>query len=77
MALELAPHVRVNSVCAGWVDTDRVRREYIDQAENPAEYETATLQGTPLKRLAKPSEIAGAVCYLSGRKAAILPEPAC
>jgi NAD(P)-dependent dehydrogenase (short-subunit alcohol dehydrogenase family) len=66
MALELAPHVRVNSVCPGYVDTDMVRRDYIDKAEDPAQFEGELLQGTPMGRLAKPSEIAAAVCYLSG-----------
>lgn len=66
MALELAPQVRVNSVCPGYVDTDMVRRDFIDQAGDPAQFEAELLRGTPLRRFAKPSEIAGAVCYLSG-----------
>lgn len=66
MALELAPEVRVNSVCPGYVDTDMIRRDFIDQMEDPAAAEYALLQTTPLKRFASPAEIAGAVCYLSG-----------
>ena len=66
MALELAPQVRVNSVCPGYVDTDMVRRDYIDQAEDPVQYEQELLKGTPMRRFAQPAEIAAAVCYLSG-----------
>ncbi len=66
MALELAPQVRVNSVCPGYVDTDMVRRDFIDQAEDPLKFEVELLKGTPMGRLARPSEIAGAVCYLCG-----------
>jgi NAD(P)-dependent dehydrogenase (short-subunit alcohol dehydrogenase family) len=36
MALELAPDVRVNCVCPGYVDTDMVRRDLIEKAADPA-----------------------------------------
>jgi NAD(P)-dependent dehydrogenase (short-subunit alcohol dehydrogenase family) len=66
MALELAPDVRVNSVCPGYVDTDMVRRDHIDKAEDPKAFESVLLGTTPMKRMARPEEIAAAVCYLAG-----------
>lgn len=65
LALELAPDVRVNCVCPGYVDTDMVRRDFIEQAENPASAEEAIINYAPLKRIATPAEIATAVVYLA------------
>ncbi|MCR8922862.1 SDR family oxidoreductase [Dasania sp. GY-MA-18] len=65
MALDLAPSVRVNCVCPGYVDTDMVRRDYIDRAADPAAAEQQLIELAPLRRLAAPSEIAKAVAYLA------------
>ena len=65
MALELAPDVRVNCVCPGYVDTDMVRRDGIEQADDPAAAERALINYTPLKRIATPGEIATAIVYLA------------
>lgn len=65
MALELAPDVRVNCVCPGYVDTDMVRRDGIDQADDPAGEEQALIDLAPLKRIATPGEIATAIVYLA------------
>lgn len=65
MALELAPDVRVNCVCPGYVDTDMVRRDGIEQADNPAAAEQALIDCAPLKRIASPGEIATAIVYLA------------
>lgn len=63
LALELAPsHIRVNCVAPGVVDTEMVRvlgRETLDDLA--AE--------TPLGRLGKPEDIAGAVSFLASQKA--------
>ncbi|MBP09554.1 MAG: glucose 1-dehydrogenase [Arenicellales bacterium] len=69
MALELAPTVRVNCVCPGYVDTDMVRRDGIDQADDPQAAEQAIVDYAPLKRISKPAEIAKAIAYLAGEDA--------
>jgi NAD(P)-dependent dehydrogenase (short-subunit alcohol dehydrogenase family) len=65
MALELAPNVRVNCVCPGYVDTDMVRRDIIDQADDPVAAEEAFNNYAPLKRISTPNEIATAILYLA------------
>ncbi len=69
MALELAPDIRVNCVCPGYVDTDMVRRDGIEQADDPAAAEQAVIDYAPLKTLGKPSEIASAILYLASEDA--------
>ncbi len=69
MALELAPTVRVNCVCPGYVDTDMVRRDGIDQADDSRAAEQAIVDYAPLKRISKPAEIAKAIAYLAGEDA--------
>jgi NAD(P)-dependent dehydrogenase (short-subunit alcohol dehydrogenase family) len=69
MALEFAPDVRVNCVCPGYVDTDMVRRDGIDQANDPAAEEQAVINTAPLKRMATPGEIATAILYLASDEA--------
>ena len=65
LALELAPDVRVNCVCPGYVDTDMVRRDDIEQADDPTAAEQAIIDYAPLKRIATPGEIATAIVYLA------------
>jgi len=65
LALELAPEIRVNCVCPGYVDTDMVRRNVIEASGNPAATEAALAASAPLNRLAQPSEIAAAILYLA------------
>jgi NAD(P)-dependent dehydrogenase (short-subunit alcohol dehydrogenase family) len=69
MALELAPDIRVNCVCPGYVDTDMVRRDVIEKAVNPAAMEQALIDYAPLKRMATPGEIATAIVYLASDEA--------
>jgi NAD(P)-dependent dehydrogenase (short-subunit alcohol dehydrogenase family) len=59
MALELAPKVRVNAVCPGYVLTPMQRAEYSD--EMLAEVNASI----PLGRHADPSEIAGLFAFLA------------
>lgn len=65
MALELAPEVRVNCVCPGYVDTDMVRRDWIDKDDDPVSLEKMLCDYAPMKRMATPEEIASSVLYLA------------
>ena len=72
MALELAPQVRVNCVCPGYVDTDMVRRDYIEQADDPAAAEKEVLNFAPMQRMATVNEIATAILYLASNDAGFI-----
>ncbi|MCF8067563.1 MAG: SDR family oxidoreductase [Desulfobacterales bacterium] len=65
MSLDLAPDVRVNCVCPGYVDTDMVRKDFIENTPDPVAAEQALVNYAPLKRLATPEEIATAIAYLA------------
>jgi NAD(P)-dependent dehydrogenase (short-subunit alcohol dehydrogenase family) len=68
MALEIAPDVRVNSVCPGYVDTDMIRSSSGGRADSAAA-EQRMIDYAPLNRIATPAEIANAVLYLSSYEA--------
>lgn len=59
MALELAPTIRVNCVCPGYVLTPMQRAEYTD------EMLAATNEGIPMKRHAEPEEIGALFAFLA------------
>lgn len=59
MALELAPRVRVNAVCPGYVLTDMQRAEYTE------EMLAAVNEGIPLRRHADPDEVARLFAFLA------------
>ena len=65
MALEVAPDVRVNCVCPGYVDTDMIRRDHIDKKDDPAAAEQRMIDYAPMKRIATPAEISQGVLYLA------------
>jgi NAD(P)-dependent dehydrogenase (short-subunit alcohol dehydrogenase family) len=69
LAMELAPDIRVNCVCPGWVDTDMLRRDYVNLADDPAAAEREAIEEAPLKRVATPEEIAKAIAYLASHDA--------
>jgi NAD(P)-dependent dehydrogenase (short-subunit alcohol dehydrogenase family) len=46
-----------------------VRRDGIDQASDPSEYEQTLINETPLKRIATPKEIGDAILYLASDEA--------
>jgi NAD(P)-dependent dehydrogenase (short-subunit alcohol dehydrogenase family) len=62
LALELAPHVRVNALAPGWVDTPGTR------ATGRME---AALASVPLGRAATPQEMADLVWFLAGEGRAL------
>ncbi len=66
MALELAPAIRVNAVAPGYVLTPMQRAEYTD-----AMLEEVNAK-IPLRRHAKPEEIAGLFAYLASDDAAFV-----
>jgi NAD(P)-dependent dehydrogenase (short-subunit alcohol dehydrogenase family) len=72
MALELAPEVRVNCVCPGYVDTDMVRRDWIDKNDDPESLEKMLCDYAPMKRMATPAEIASSVMYLASVESAFI-----
>jgi len=63
MALELAPDIRVNCVCPGYVLTPMQRAEYTD------EMLAKVNEGIPMKRHAQPEEIAALYAYLASGEA--------
>ena len=64
MALEIAPDVRVNCVCPGYVDTDMIRVS-AKKKPDPEAYWQKMIDYAPLKRIASTDEIAHAVMYLA------------
>ncbi len=69
MALEIAPEVRVNCVCPGYVDTDMIRRDHIDKKDDPAAAEQRMIDYAPMKRIGTPVEISQGVLYLASFEA--------
>ena len=65
LALELAPRIRVNCICPGYVDTDMVRADLLANAVDPDAAMTELAEGAALKRVADPEEIAGGILYLA------------
>ena len=68
MALEVAPDVRVNCVCPGYVETDMIR-DSINRRADPAAARRKMVDYAPLKRIGSPEEIAHAVLYLASYEA--------
>jgi NAD(P)-dependent dehydrogenase (short-subunit alcohol dehydrogenase family) len=59
--------VRVNAVAPGFVETDLLTRFTGDDARM-----VGLLQGVPMKRAARPEEIADAILFVSSSKAAFI-----
>lgn len=59
LAVELAPEIRVNAVCAGLVDTDALT--HFPQREKMLEHD---LERSPMKRHVEPQDIADTCLYL-------------
>jgi meso-butanediol dehydrogenase/(S,S)-butanediol dehydrogenase/diacetyl reductase len=66
MALELAPKVRVNAIAPGYVLTAMQRAEYTDAMLDEVN------RKIPMRRHAKPEEIAGLFAYLASDDAAYI-----
>jgi len=68
MALEIAPDVRVNCICPGYVDTDMIRVSVKKRADPDAAWQKM-IDYAPLKRIASTEEIAHGVLYLASSEA--------
>lgn len=66
MALELAPKVRVNAVCPGFILTPMQRAEYTPEMLHAYENKV------PLKRVGRPEEVAALFAFLASSDAAFI-----
>jgi meso-butanediol dehydrogenase/(S,S)-butanediol dehydrogenase/diacetyl reductase len=66
MALELAPTVRVNAVCPGWILTP------MQQAEYTPEMRRLFAEKVPLQRLGRPEDVAALFAFLASDDAAFI-----
>jgi meso-butanediol dehydrogenase/(S,S)-butanediol dehydrogenase/diacetyl reductase len=66
MALELAPTVRVNAVCPGFILTPMQDAEYTDEQKKQFSYKL------PLQRLGRPEEVAALFAFLASDDAAFI-----
>lgn len=64
LALELAPHVRVNAVCPGPIDTPMLRAGLATEPD-PVKALKQKEGTVPLNRLADPREVAAAIYFLA------------
>jgi 3-oxoacyl-[acyl-carrier protein] reductase len=65
LARRLAPEVRVNVLCPGWIET-----AFAEQADR--EFHDAVAQSTPLKRWGRPQDVANAALYLASPDASFI-----
>jgi NAD(P)-dependent dehydrogenase (short-subunit alcohol dehydrogenase family) len=69
VAVEVAPHVRLNCVCPGIVNTDMMEREYAWETEMTGEPKEAIKErwkaGVPMGRFQEPEDVAGVTLFLA------------
>jgi 3-oxoacyl-[acyl-carrier protein] reductase len=65
LARRLAPEVRVNVLCPGWIET-----AFAEQADR--EFRDSVAQSTPLKRWGRPQDVANAALYLASPGASFI-----
>lgn len=64
LAIELAPHIRVNAVCPGPIDTPMLRQGLAKESD-PDLALTSKQDSIPLGKLATPEEVATAIYFLA------------
>jgi NAD(P)-dependent dehydrogenase (short-subunit alcohol dehydrogenase family) len=65
LAAELAPeNVQVNAICPGWVDTDMAWQGLDAMPGTREEAYAEAMREVPLRRMARPEDIAGTVAFL-------------
>jgi NAD(P)-dependent dehydrogenase (short-subunit alcohol dehydrogenase family) len=76
MANELVvKDIRVNCICPGWVDTPMLQRFYQEAFPDKGEREAAmhaSASTQPMRRYAKPEEVAAAVAFLASKDASFI-----
>jgi NAD(P)-dependent dehydrogenase (short-subunit alcohol dehydrogenase family) len=73
LAIELAPDVRVNCVCPGAIDTDMLQEVAGKLADGDiASGYAKMVENRPIKRVARPEEIANAILYLASDMASFV-----
>jgi 3-oxoacyl-[acyl-carrier protein] reductase len=65
LARRLAPEVRVNVLCPGWIETS-----FAEQADR--EFHRSVAEATPMGRWGRPQDVAGAALYLASPEAAFV-----
>jgi 3-oxoacyl-[acyl-carrier protein] reductase len=65
LARALAPEVRVNVLCPGWIETS-----FAEQADR--EFHRSVAHDTPLGRWGRPEDVAAAALYLASPEAAFI-----
>jgi 3-oxoacyl-[acyl-carrier protein] reductase len=65
LARALAPEVRVNVLCPGWIET-----AFAEQADRA--FHRSVAESTPLKRWGRPEDVANAALYLASPEAAFI-----
>jgi NAD(P)-dependent dehydrogenase (short-subunit alcohol dehydrogenase family) len=72
MAIDHASdHIRVNCVCPGPVETPLLTR-ILAASQDPKEEKAHILESIPLKRIAKPEEIAGVILFLASEESSFM-----
>jgi len=73
LAIEFGPDVRVNCVCPGAVDTDMLQTigRYVGLGDVDAGY-SVMARATPLKRVARPEELANVILFLASDQASFV-----
>ncbi len=66
MALELAPDIRVNAVCPGFILTPMQEDEYTEEMQN------AVIAKLPIKRLGRPEDVAALFAFLASDEASFI-----